>query len=89
MDVLLHEWKRDLLRIWVPMVAAASMLIGLFGGMEIQGCRDAATAAATPSQTAAQPGASEELQTNGLSNASQDPQERIRHKVRAETGRER
>jgi hypothetical protein len=31
------------------MVAGASMLIGLFGGMEIQGCRDAApTAAAFP-----------------------------------------
>ena len=42
MDTLLHEWKSDLLRIWVPMVAAASMLIGLFGGVEIQGCRDSA-----------------------------------------------
>lgn len=33
MDALLHEWKSDLLRIWIPMVAAASMLLGLFGGM--------------------------------------------------------
>ncbi len=40
MDALLHEWKSDLLRIWIPMVAGACMLIGLFGGMEIQGCRD-------------------------------------------------
>jgi hypothetical protein len=51
MDALLHEWKSDLLRIWIPMVVAASMLIGLFGGMEIQGCRDAP--AVTPSTTAA------------------------------------
>ena len=53
MDALLHEWKSDLLRIWIPLVAGACMLIGLFGGMEIQGCRDAPvvtqpTAAAEP-----------------------------------------
>ena len=49
MDALLHEWKSDLLRIWIPLVAGAAMLIGLFGGMGIQGCRDAVpTAAATP-----------------------------------------
>jgi hypothetical protein len=53
MDALLHEWKSDLLRIWIPMVAGACMLIGLFGGMEIQGCRDAP--AVTPSDTAAVP----------------------------------
>ena len=53
MDALLHEWKSDLLRIWIPMVAGACMLIGLFGGMEIQGCRDAA--AVTPPTTAGVP----------------------------------
>ena len=52
-DALLHEWKSDLLRIWIPMIAGAAMLIGLFGGMEIQGCRESASAAvATPMQTA-------------------------------------
>ncbi len=56
MDALLHEWKSDLLRIWIPMVAGACMLIGLFGGMEIQGCRDAP--AVTPSTTTAVPAAS-------------------------------
>jgi hypothetical protein len=53
MDALLHEWKSDLLRIWIPMVAGVCMLIGLFGGMEIQGCRDAP--AVTPPTTAAVP----------------------------------
>jgi predicted secreted protein len=53
MDALLHEWKNDLLHIWIPMVAGACMLIGLFGGMEIQGCRDAP--AVTSSTTAAVP----------------------------------
>ncbi len=53
MDALLHEWKSDLLRIWIPLVAGACMLIGLFGGMEIQGCRDAPSV--TPTTTAAVP----------------------------------
>jgi hypothetical protein len=53
MDALLHEWKSDLLRIWIPLVAGACMLIGLFGGMEIQGCRDAP--AVTQPLTAAEP----------------------------------
>jgi hypothetical protein len=39
LDELLHEFKTDLLRIWIPMVTGATMLIGLFAGMEIQGCR--------------------------------------------------
>jgi len=53
MDALLHEWKSDLLRIWIPLVAGAAMLIGLLVGIEIQGCRDAVPAtAATPAQTA-------------------------------------
>jgi hypothetical protein len=48
-DALLHEWKSDLLRIWIPLIAGAAMLVGLFGGVEIQGCREAApTAVATP-----------------------------------------
>jgi hypothetical protein len=55
MDALLHEWKSDLMRIWIPMVAAASMLIGLFAGIEIQGCRDSAPGAAAtmPTQSTA------------------------------------
>jgi predicted secreted protein len=53
MDALLHEWKSDLLRVWIPLVIGASMLVGMFGGMEIQGCRDAP--AVTPSTAAAVP----------------------------------
>jgi hypothetical protein len=48
-DAPLHELKCDLLRIWIPLIAGATLLIGLFGGMGIQGCRDSvSTAAATP-----------------------------------------
>jgi len=64
MDALLHEWKSDLLRIWIPMIAGASLLVGMFGGMEIQGCRDSAspvspTQSAVPAVTAPQPKASD------------------------------
>lgn len=55
MDSLLHEWKSDLLRVWIPMVAGACMLIGLFGGMEIQGCRDTTPTAPTVSTQSAVP----------------------------------
>ena len=35
-----HEFKTDLLRIWIPLATGGAMLIGMFAGMEIQGCRD-------------------------------------------------
>lgn len=89
-DALLHEWKSDLLRIWIPIVAGAAMLIGLFGGMEIQGCRDAtSTAAATPTQTAAPVVANQESQVGAVPGANPKPQRRSREKARAEAGRER
>lgn len=49
LDELLHEFKTDLLRIWIPLASAATMLIGLFVGMEIQGCRDSRPAPVTQS----------------------------------------
>ncbi len=49
LDELLHEFKTDLLRIWIPLATAATMLIGLFAGMEIQGCRDTGPGSATQS----------------------------------------
>ena len=47
LDELLHDFKTDLLRIWIPLATAATMLIGLFAGMEIQGCRDSGPAPVT------------------------------------------
>jgi hypothetical protein len=49
LDELLHEFKTDLLRIWIPLATAATMLIGLFAGMEIQGCKDSGPAPVTQS----------------------------------------
>ena len=46
-DALLHELKGDLLRIWIPLACGATLLVGMFCGMEIQGCRDSPSEAAT------------------------------------------
>jgi hypothetical protein len=54
-DALLHEVKDDLLRIWIPLIAGATLLIGLFGGMGIQSWRDSVPTVATPNPTFAQP----------------------------------
>ena len=45
LDELLHEFKTDLLRIWIPLATGATMLIGLFAGMEIQAKRDSSQSA--------------------------------------------
>ena len=57
LDALLREWKADLVHIWIPMIAGASLLVGMFGGMEIQGCRDsdATSAAAVTTPTPSTP----------------------------------
>jgi hypothetical protein len=58
-DALLRELKADVLRIWIPMACGAALLIGLFAGIEIKGCRDASLAAVeTPVPTVAQPATS-------------------------------
>ena len=51
LDGLIHEFKADLLRIWIPLASVATMLIGLFAGMEIQGCRDSEPAPITQSSS--------------------------------------
>jgi hypothetical protein len=40
LDSFLREFKTNLLCIWMPIVAGATMIVGLFAGMSIQGCRD-------------------------------------------------
>lgn len=48
-DALLRELKNDVLHIWVPLVAGAALLIGLFAGIGIQNWRDSVPAeVATP-----------------------------------------
>jgi hypothetical protein len=90
MDALLHEWKSDLLRIWIPLVAGAAMLIGLFGGIEIQGCRDAVpTAAVTPTQTTAPTVPTPEPRANGALAGNPKQRRESREKARNDASHER
>ena len=66
LDELVHEFKTDLLRIWIPIVTGAAMLIGLFAGMEIQGCRDSEPPPVTQSSPMAP-------QTPSILNSPQEP----------------
>jgi hypothetical protein len=54
-DALLREVRSDLLRLWIPLIAGATLLIGLFGGMSIPSWRDSVPTAATPTPTVAEP----------------------------------
>ena len=84
MDALVHEWKSDLLRIWIPMIAGASLLVGMFGGMEIQGCRDSD---ATPAAAVSKPSASDPTKPKQqVDVAPKDgPTGRIRNQQKAES----
>jgi hypothetical protein len=76
LDELLHEFKTDLLRIWIPLATGSAMLIGMFAGMEIQGCKDSQSVATTqslPMQTLpmSSPEVSQALATEGASRHTQ------------------
>jgi hypothetical protein len=86
-DMLLHEWKSDLLRIWITLIAGAAMLIGLFGGIEVQSGRD--SAAATPTQTAMPSVPNPEPQANDASASNIKPRRESREKARSGAQHER
>jgi hypothetical protein len=54
LDSLVHEFKSDLLRIWMPIVICAALLSGLFLGMVLQSHRDSDSAARTAPTPAVQ-----------------------------------
>jgi len=52
-DALLFEVRHDILRLWVPILCGAALLIGLFGGMSIQSWRDNSSEGTSNAQPAA------------------------------------
>jgi hypothetical protein len=54
LDSLIHEFKSDLLRIWMPIVSGAALLSGLFLGMLLQAHRDSDLATGTTPMQAVQ-----------------------------------
>jgi hypothetical protein len=69
LDSLIHEFKSDLLRIWMPIVTGAALLSGLFLGMLLQAHRDSDSATGTAPTQAVQSaptnGAKERPTTDG------------------------
>jgi hypothetical protein len=86
-DALLHEVKSDLLRIWIPLIAGATLLIGLFGGMAIQGWRDSVPTAATPTPGVAEPVPLPEPQQSPA--VPGDPKQQHHRQAKAKPGAER
>jgi len=86
-DRLLHEWKSDLLRIWIPLACGATLLVGMFCGMEIQGCRDSPSEVATPpTPTVAQPAPTPQPNQNGSSGGNSQKPHHFQHDAKPATG---
>jgi hypothetical protein len=85
-DALLREVRSDLLRLWVPLIAGATLLIGLFGGMGIQSCLDSVPTAATPTPAIAEPVPLPEPQQDSATSAS--PKQQRHSQAKAKPGAE-
>jgi len=86
-DKLLRDLKSDLLNVWVPLIAGATLLVGMFGGMAIQDWRDSVPTAATPTPTVAEPVPLPEAQQSRA--VSGDPKQRHHRQAKAKPGAER
>jgi hypothetical protein len=86
-DALLREVRSDLLRLWIPLIAGATLLIGLFGGMGIQSWRDSVPTAATPTPTVAEPVPLPEPQQSPA--VPGDPKQQHHRQAKAKPGAER
>jgi vacuolar-type H+-ATPase subunit E/Vma4 len=89
-DALLHELKNDVLRIWIPLACGATLLVGMFCGMEIQGCRDSPSEAAT-APTPATVQAAPTLQPNQSGNSGGNPEKphHFQHDAKPDAGQGR
>ena len=89
-DALLHELKGDLLRIWIPLACGATLLVGMFCGMEIQGCRDSPSEAATaPTPTTVQPVPTLQPDKSGSSGGNSQKQHHFQHDAKPDAGQGR
>ena len=86
-DSLLHELKGDLLRIWIPFACGAALLVGMFCGMEMQGCRDSPSEAATaPTPTTVQPAPAPQSDKGGSAGSNSKKSHHFQHDVKPEVG---
>jgi hypothetical protein len=86
-DALLHEWKSDLLRIWIPLACGAALLVGMFCGMEIQGCRDSSSDAATaPTPVTVQPAPTPQPDKSGSTGVNSQKTHHFQHRAKPDAG---
>jgi hypothetical protein len=89
-DSLLHELKGDLLRIWIPLACGATLLVGMFCGMEIQGCRDSPSESATaPPPTTVQPAPATQSDKGGSSSGNSKKPHQFQHDAKPDVGQGR
>jgi hypothetical protein len=55
LDALLHQLNTYVLYVWIPLISAAALSVGLIAGMVIRGCMDSIPAATTPTAVRALP----------------------------------
>jgi hypothetical protein len=89
-DALLHELRGDLLRIWIPLACGATLLVGMFCGMEIQGCRDSPSEAATaPTPATVQPAPTLQPNQSDSSGGNSQKPHHFQHDAKPDAGQER
>jgi hypothetical protein len=89
-DALLHELKGDVLRIWIPLACGATLLVGMFCGMEIQGCRDSPSEATTaPTPATVQPAPTLQPDKGGGSDGNSQKQHHFQHGAKPDAGQGR
>jgi len=89
-DALLHELRGDLLRIWIPLACGATLLVGMFCGMEIQGCRDSPSEAATaPTPATVQPAPTLQPNQSDSSGGNSQKPHHFQHDAKPDAGQGR
>ncbi len=86
-DALLHELRDDVLRIWIPLACGATLLVGMFCGMEIQGCRDSSSeASAAPTPATVQPAPTLQPDKSGSSGGNSQKPHHFLHDAKPDAG---
>ncbi len=89
-DALLHELKNDVLHVWIPLACGATLLVGMFCGMEIQGCRDSPSEAATaPTPTTVQPAPTLQPDKSSSSGGNSQKTHHFQHDAKPDAGQGR